>query len=65
VTKPKRRETKKSRRVVSFAKENHLITANKTNDQVPFDSLEIARKSSNEEDEDCESVSLSRYFKIR
>ena len=63
MTEPKRREPKKSRRVVSFAKENHLIS-NHHNDQTPYDSLEIVRKSSNEDDDDCESVSLSMFFFI-
>jgi hypothetical protein len=64
VTEPKRREHKNGRRVVSFAKENHLISDHK-NDQIPYDSLEIVRKSSNEDDDDGESVSLSMlFFKI-
>ena len=56
-------ETKRNRRCVSFASANHLVSALSVNhnEPAPFDSLEIARKSSNEEDEgDCESVSLSK-----
>ena len=58
--KPKTRPNKRNNRCVSFASGNNLVSALSVNksESIPFDSLEIVRKSSNEED-DCESVSLS------
>ena len=62
--KPKSQDTKRNRRCVSFAAENNLVSALSVNrsESIPLDSLEMARKSSNDE-EDCDSVSLSKLKK--